>query len=145
MNQSDTGPDKSINDHINEGVTLITSTQRLAAIFVSIRGRSRGPGERVWRTPDCLPWPAFCRRSLALATRFDAEPPVLLSQIQQQWLWQDIIGRSGYGDRLLQTDATARQAMRAYRLCREWRIPIFPENVFLSEDAAAFKRWGQCL
>ena len=142
MNQSDTGPDKSINDHINEGVTLITSTQRLGRhLRFQYAAAATGRGERVWRTPDCLPWPAFCRRSLALATRFDAEPPVLLSQIQQQWLWQDIIGRSGYGDRLLQTDATARQAMRAYRLCREWRIPIFPENVFLSEDAAAFKRW----
>ena len=143
MNQSDTGPDKSIHDHLHEGLTLITATRRLGRhLHFQYAAAMAGRGKRAWPTPDCLPWPAFCRRCLTLAARFEAGPPVLLSAIQQQWLWQDIIGRSGYRDRLLQTGATARQAMRAYGLCKAWRIPIFPADVFLSEDALAFKGWA---
>lgn len=143
MNQSDTRPDPSIHDQLQAGLTLITATRRLARrLRFQYATVMAGRGKRAWGTPDCLPWPAFCRRSLALAARFEAEPPLLLSAIQQQWLWQDIVGRSGYRDRLLQTGATAREAMRAYDLCKAWRIPIFPKAVFLSEDARAFQGWA---
>ena len=143
MHQNDTRPDASIHDQLQAGLTLITATRRLARrLRFQYATVMAGRGRRAWGTPDCLPWPAFCRRSLALAARFEAEPPLLLSALQQQWLWQDIVGRSGYRDRLLQTGATAREAMRAYALCKAWRIPIFPADIFLSEDALAFKGWA---
>ena len=143
MRQSDTRPTPSIHDQLQAGLTLITATRRLARrLRFQYATVMAGRGRRAWGTPDCLPWPAFCRRALTLAARFEAEPPGLLSAIQQQWLWQDIVGRSGYGDRLLQTGATAREAMRAYGLCQAWRIPIFPADTFLSEDALAFKGWA---
>jgi len=67
---------------------------------------------------------------------------ILLNNLQQQWLWQEIISTSKYKNQLLQMSATANQALQAYRLCKEWCVPIFPKGVYLSDDAFAFKSWA---
>ena len=136
-----------MNDDINRllqsGITLITSTQRLSRHLRYRYARHQVElGNKAWQTPDCLPWSAWCKRTFDSLVHRDTSRPVLLSPLQQQWYWQDIIQRSSYRERLLQTSATARQAVWAYQLCKQWGIPIFPDGVYLSEDALAFRHWA---
>jgi ATP-dependent helicase/nuclease subunit B len=127
---------------INEGVTVLTPTQRLSRhIRYQFATNQISQGEQAWQTPDCLPWTAWCKRSFDLLSYRTKDKPVLLNNLQQQWLWQDIISRSKYKDQLLQITATAKQASQAYQLAKEWSVPIFPDKTYLSEDAYAFKQW----
>ncbi len=134
---------KRLSELITEGATIITPTQRLSRHLRYLYATDQlAQGKQVWQTPDCLPWTAWCKRSFeSLSLRTD-DKYFLLNTLQQQWLWQDIISSSKYKSQLLQISATAKQALQAYRLCKEWCVPVFPEGTWLSEDALAFKSWA---
>ncbi|MEQ8289822.1 MAG: PD-(D/E)XK nuclease family protein [Gammaproteobacteria bacterium] len=122
--------------------TIITPSRRLSRYlrFQHANEQLR-QGKHAWQTLDCLPWSAWCRRLYADLQLQQKQPQRLLSATQQEWIWQGIIKRSRYRDKLLQVNSTARQVMQAYQLCQQWSIPIFPEGVYLSEDALAFRSW----
>ena len=135
--------DSSLSDLISDGATIITPTQRLSRhLRYQYATDQIAQGNQAWQTPDCLPWTAWCKRSFELLSFRTVDNCLLLNNLQQQWLWQEIISTSKYKNQLLQITATAKQATQAYRLCKEWFVPIFPEGVYLSEDAFAFKTWA---
>ena len=135
--------DQSLGKLISNGVTVITPTQRLSRhIRYQYANEQMAQGKQAWQTPDCLPWTAWCLRSfesLSLRTKGDE---ILLNKLQQQWLWQEIISQSKYKNQLLQVTATAKQVAQAYQLAKEWCVPIFPSDTYLSEDSFAFKNWA---
>lgn len=134
--------DSSLSELIIAGATIITPTQRLSRHLRHQFATSQiAQGKQAWQTPDCLPWTAWCKRSFETLSLRSKEQGVLLNGLQQQWLWQEIISTSKYKHQLLQMSATATQAIQAYRLCKAWSVPIFPNAVYLSEDAFAFKSW----
>lgn len=122
--------------------TIITPSRRLSRYLRFQHANEQlQRGKHAWETLDCLPWSAWCRRLYADLQLQQKQPQRLLSESQQEWIWQGIIKRSRYRDKLLQVNATARQVTQAYQLCQQWSIPIFPEGVYLSEDALAFRSW----
>lgn len=134
---------KTLSELIADGATIITPTQRLSRhLRYQFATDQIEKGKQAWQTPDCLPWTAWCKRSFDLLSFRTDEKFTVLSHFQQQWLWQEIISNSKYKQQLLQVTATAKQAAQAYQLCQQWAVPIFPEAVYLSEDAYAFKQWA---
>ncbi len=135
--------DNSLSKLINDGSTIITPTRRLSRhICYKYATDQMAQGNQAWQTPDCLPWAGWCISSFeSLLFRTEGHK-VLLNNLQQQWLWQEIISHSKYKNQLLQITATAKQAAQAYQLAKEWAVPIFPKEVYLSEDAFAFKTWA---
>lgn len=134
---------KSLSDLILQGATIITPTQRLSRHLRHQYATSQiAQGKQAWQTPDCLPWSAWCKRSFESLLFRVPDNVTLLSNVQQQWLWHEIINGSNYRNQLLQITATAKQAAHAYQLCQEWCVPIFPDEVYLSDDAFAFKQWA---
>jgi ATP-dependent helicase/nuclease subunit B len=134
--------DSNLSKLISDGVTILTPTQRLSRhIRYQYATDQVAQGKQAWQTPDCLPWTAWCKRSFEFLSYRSKDKLFLLNNLQQQWLWQEIISRSKYKDQLLQITATAKQAAQAYQLAKEWCIPVFPKDIYLSEDAYAFKNW----
>lgn len=134
--------DSSLSTLISDGATVLTPTKRLSRHICHIYATDQlAQGNQAWQTPDCLPWSAWCKRSFDMLSLRTESKQVLLNNLQQQWLWHDIINRSSYKNRLLQITATAKQTAQAYQLAKEWSVPIFPEETYLSEDAYAFKHW----
>ena len=134
--------DSNLSKLISEGATIITPTQRLSRhVRYQFATDQIAQGNQAWQTPDCLPWTAWCKRSFESLSFRTNSNILLLNNLQQQWLWQDIIRQSKYKDQLLQITATAKQAAQAYQLAKEWGVPVFPDDVYLSEDAYAFKSW----
>jgi ATP-dependent helicase/nuclease subunit B len=132
----------SLSKLISGGSTVITPTQRLSRhLRYQYATDQIAQGNQAWKTPDCLPWAAWCKRSFESLSLRTESHKILLNNLQQQWLWQEIIGHSKYKNQLLQMSATAKQAAQAYQLAKEWAVPIFPKEVYLSEDAFAFKTW----
>ena len=131
-----------IYEWLEDDVTFVTPTQRLSRHLRFQHAQHQiQQGHTAWRTPDCLPWSAWCKRTFFAISQQGSKKTVLITQLQQQWLWQDIIAKSRHKNQLLQTGATARQVAYSYQVCREWQIPVFPEEVYLSEDAFAFRDW----
>ena len=134
--------DNNLSELISDGVTFITPTQRLSRhLRYQYANHQISQARQAWQTPDCLPWAAWCKRTYEQLVLRSGNNVVLLNDLQQQWIWQQIISTSKYKEQLLQTTATAKQAIQAYVLCKQWCVPIFPEDVYLSEDAFAFKSW----
>jgi ATP-dependent helicase/nuclease subunit B len=135
--------DSSLSKLISDGATVLTPTQRLSRhIRYQFATDQIAQGKQAWKTPDCLPWEAWCKRSFESLSFRSKDNQILLNNLQQQWLWQEIISHSKYKDQLLQITATAKQAAQAYQLAKEWCVPIFPKEIYLSEDAYAFKYWA---
>ena len=124
-------------------LTIITPTRRLSRYLHYRHAKGQlNAGHQAWESPDCLPWPAWCQRTFDQLQLLHGTDLRILSDAQLQWQWERIVLDSGFGQQLLQPAATASQAAKAYTLCKEWCIEIFPDTVYLTEDAVAFKQWA---
>ncbi|MBS1236714.1 MAG: putative repair protein, partial [Proteobacteria bacterium] len=95
---------------LKAGATLVTASQRLARHLASTYGAAQqAQGAVVWESPDILPWhqwlERFWQESFGL---LDADTPqLLLSDFQEQTLWEEVI-RAADSEPLLQVPAAAR-------------------------------------
>ena len=127
---------------ISRGGTLITANNRLAHYLRYRYAQAQiHAGASAWETPDILPWPAWLQRHWEICS-FNRAGKLLLEPVQELALWQQIISRSRYADRLLQPSTVARRAAEAWSLVRQYQLALFPSDVFVGEDAFAFKTWA---
>lgn len=126
-----------------QGHTLITPTGRLSRYLQHQYARRQlAAGRMCWETPEVLPWGGWLQKYLDELAMGQGTEHVLLGPHQQQFLWREVISRSPQGKRLLQPATTARETMIAWSLCRKWLIPIFADDIYLNEDAFAFRQWA---
>lgn len=128
---------------LRAGATLVTGSLRLARYLrAGFDTDRRAAGELAWESPDIISWSAWLARlweQLAL-TPGDRPLPLLLSPLQEQVLWQEVVEQSRFGHALLQVPAAARQARDAYQLLEQWQLRL-PEPA-PNEDVAAFAAWS---
>jgi len=128
---------------LDQGVTLITPTKRLSRYLQhQYAFRQLIAGRKAWPTPDVLPWSSWLLKTWEEFALDQGLDQVLLGTHQQLLLWREIISRSAQGKRLLQPATAARQALLAWTLCQQWQLPIYAEDVYLNEDAFAFRHWA---
>ena len=128
---------------LEQGYTLITASNRLARRLKHQYARYQlEKGNPAWESPEILPWQAWLQQCWQQYSRQNPQLS-LLNSIQEQVLWQQIISRSVYADKLLHQAAVAKRASRAWELINAYQIPVFPEGVYVSEDAFAFKLWTE--
>ena len=131
-------------------ITVVTPNRRLAQEL----GREFDDGQtvkglKVWETADILPFGAFVERLYedALYSDIAAQLPLLLTDAQEQELWEAAIRASEWGQVLLALSRAATDCRKAWGLAHEWRIAgaamgnagSFPGN----EDAKAFAGWAK--
>ncbi len=122
-------------------LTTITPTRRLSRYLrYAYANQQLAAGNQVWQIPDFLPWNIWCRRLFEQIQLLNGDNHLLLSEAQQQWHWQTIVRNSHYANQLLQPASTAKQAMQAYKECRQWDIAI--SFAATTEDARAFQHWA---
>jgi ATP-dependent helicase/nuclease subunit B len=120
------------------GVTVVTPNRRLArALQADFDAFQIGKGLTSWEAPDILPFGAFVERLWedALYSDVGEKLPLLLTEAQEQRLWEEILAESG----LFAVSQAAAQCREAWRLIHQWRIGSGPG----SEDAAAFSSWSR--
>ena len=132
------------------GIAVVTPNRRLAQEL----GREFDEGQtakglEVWETADILPFGAFVERLYedALYSDVAAQLPLLLTDAQEQELWEAAIRASEWGEVLLAVSRAAADCRKAWGLAHEWRIAGtamgnsggFPGN----EDARAFTGWAK--
>jgi ATP-dependent helicase/nuclease subunit B len=130
---------------LEQGAVLLTATRRLARVSrIEFTSWQRDRGRSLWKSPQILPLDAYVRR---LWENWLAQGPqgfdgVLLTTRQESLVWEQIIRESPEGESLLQTEATARRAMDAWRLIHAWRLPL-DDRYKATEDCEAFLGWAQ--
>ena len=133
---------EQVMEFIKQGGTLITANNRLAHHLRYQYAKSQiGRDISAWNTPDILPWSAWLKRNWE-ACSFNKTKKLLLAPTQELALWQQIISHSPYAEKLLQSSMVARRAADAWDLLCQYQLPIFSSDVFISEDAYAFKTWA---
>jgi ATP-dependent helicase/nuclease subunit B len=131
-----------IRQSIEQGFTLVTPTKRLGrALQQHYISEQLSAGEKVWETPDILPWAAWILRSWDDFAAQQEQVPLLLNGQQQQWIWQKIVTESSFAAGFLQPAAAANRAYEAWKIMRQWQLQSFPEDLWLNNDAFAFQSW----
>ena len=125
------------------GITVVTPNARLArALVADFDAFQRERSLTSWQAADILPFGAFVERLWEDALygppgEAGGESfPLLLTQAQEQHLWESILEESG----LLAVPQAAAQCREAWRLAHQWRIRLEAAG---SEDAAAFVEWSR--
>jgi hypothetical protein len=124
--------------------TVVTPNRRLALSLLREAGDLHvARGRTVWQTPDVLHFPAFVERLWSDATYSDrgAAIPALLSEAQEQRLWEEIVGASSVAKGLLSATAAAAQCRTAWQVLHAWGLRPRIEAAALHEDARAFVGW----
>jgi probable DNA repair protein len=137
-------------NRLAQGATLLTATQRLFRhLWDAFDTRQRDAGLSVWESPNILPYAAWLRHcwdegveaGAALAGAPKPRAPLLLSEAQEQALWEAVIAGEPEGRRLLQPSGTARLAHQARRLLLDWRLSFPADELPHSEESRVFLRW----
>jgi len=135
---------------LSEGIAVVTPNRRLAQTLArEFDERQIASGLAVWETADILPFGACVERLYedALYSDIAAQLPLLLTDAQEQELWEAAIRASEWGEALLAVPRAAADCRKAWGLAHEWRIAgavmgnpgSFPGN----EDAKAFAEWAR--
>jgi ATP-dependent helicase/nuclease subunit B len=122
-----------------ERITVVTPNRRLAlALTADFDSFQIGKNLPSWEAPDILPFGAFVERvwEEGLYSELGEALPHLLTEPQEQHLWEEILAESG----LFAIPQAAAQCREAWRLLHAWAIGPAPGN---SEDVAAFKAWSK--
>ena len=126
---------------VMHGQTIVCANTRLARrLYLRHAQEQLRQNKRAWESPDILPWQTWLRRCRDYR---DDHDETVLSGEQENVLWQQIIESSPHRHHLLQTSAVATQAAAAWQSLKAYQAPVFPEDIPLNEDAAAFKLWAE--
>lgn len=126
--------------------TAITPNRRLAQELAREFDTSQAAaGLEVWEAADILPLDAFIERLYENARYADAPSgiPHLLTDAQEQELWQAAIRSSRWGELLLTVSQAANDCRRAWTLAHEWDIAGALESFPGNDDVRAFAGWAK--
>ncbi len=125
-------------------VTVVTPNRRLAqALAHEFASAQSARGLAAWETPDILPFDAFVKRLWedALYSDLAARIPVMLSEAQEQVLWEEAIHAARHALPLFSAAPAAAQCRTAWQLVQAWRLPLDADNA-PNDDARAFLDWS---
>jgi ATP-dependent helicase/nuclease subunit B len=132
-------------EKIATGCTVLTVNSRLALnLHRDYQQWRRQQGDDCWLTPEILPLNAWLRQQWQEAGfAYEGRLPALLGAEQSLAVWEAVIFSSKEGESLLNTQATARSVMQAWRLLQQWNLT--PDILADEEhpDSAAFYRWAK--
>ncbi|MGH8609848.1 MAG: PD-(D/E)XK nuclease family protein [Gammaproteobacteria bacterium] len=130
---------------LQDGVTVITSTRRLARTlgrqhdrWQAQRGRRAWPSARAWQWSD---WLEQLWLSMHLCEA--GASPMLLNRLQEHTLWEQVIRDTPEARELLQPSDIARAAHTAWQVLHAFEISLESPHWRLSPDSRAFAVWSK--
>lgn len=138
-------------EFLARGAVAVTATRGLARRMTFSYAEFRlEKGDKVWETPDILPWEAWLSRMFYDSVcspgvlKETVEPKLyLLDDSDERLVWERIISGSEAAERLLGVSKTARLACEAWRLCRQWKVDIGGGLQWSAPDPAVFAEWAK--
>ena len=130
--------------HIARGATVLTVNSRLSRHLQNQYEQWQlAQGRSHWPTPPIVPWNGWVQRQWQELAFVDPDLPTLLGEESALALWEQVIESSRWGDALLNTQATARAALQAWRLLRQWQLQPAVLAHEEGADSVAFYDWAE--
>lgn len=124
-----------------QGAVLLTANRRLARAFSADYSLQQiEQGKLAWETPNILPIDAWWQSLYEEFRAIGLLPYTLLSQDQEQLLWNESISASDTNGVYLSVNATASAAMKAWHAMHAYAVKD-TDDQYLTLDQHAFKRW----
>lgn len=133
---------KDLIDLIKEGVPVLTVNTRLSRyISREFDGEMQKAGQKVWPTSEVMPLSSWIR---TLWEESWPEEP-LLSTTRANALWEKIVtsDKAVAGGEVLLPMGAAKTAFNAYAMMKEYGLRFPKDEIYLTEEAKALKRWAE--
>jgi ATP-dependent helicase/nuclease subunit B len=127
------------------GAVLVCATHRIAQAYVAAdAARQASAGRTAWTSASIIPVDRFLRAGYDQAAQRGAVAgrilPAVLEPSQERAIWRGIVEQSG--TRLLRGGEAARLCAAAWRLVRDWQLPLPLPGAASNADVAQFNDWG---
>lgn len=119
---------------------VLTATRRLARHIVrEFDLAMQAQGKSAWASPTVLPLPSW---AASLWEELRPEEP-LIGLARSKALWEGIISADkAFSEKVLLTSGVADTVIEAYSILKEYGIRLPEDELYLTEEAGAFKRWA---
>ena len=130
---------------LETGTAVVTGSARLSrSLHEEFATEQQARGKSAWPTPSILSWPGFLDRLWRdwLFAHASANTPLLFQEAQELAVWEAAI-RNLAGDTLLDIRHTARAAMDAWTLARDYRLDLCDGRFHATAETEAFLSWAR--
>jgi ATP-dependent helicase/nuclease subunit B len=130
---------------IHAGDTVIASTPRAARALRRQHGESqRRQGLEAWQSADILDWDSWLHRLWQKQLRSGNETRLLLTTLQEEQLWVQLVKPSIEGRRLISVAGVAELAQQAYALlCAYGALDFLHGDRLGGPDVETFRAWAR--
>jgi ATP-dependent helicase/nuclease subunit B len=134
-----------IAEAIQAGDTVIASSARAARALRRLHGEAqRQQGLQAWQSADILDWDSWLHRLWLKQLRSGAETRLLLTSLQEQLLWVQIVKPNIEGKRLISVAGVAELAQQAYALlCAYGALDFLRGDRLGNQDVEYFREWAR--
>lgn len=131
-------------DQLLPNDVVLTPNRRLAATLIKQYQESKiAQGMLCWPTVLILPISTWLEKLWnEYTSQVIDETPLLLTSDQEQILWEEIIRKSPESEYLLQVSRTAKLALSAWELLKQWKIDPNDPQLAITEDSQFFQKWA---
>jgi len=128
---------------VEQGAVLLTVNQRLSRHYVALfSDQQLAQHQQWWETPQILPLSAWLKQIHANCICNGMSDRTLLTEIAAERAWQQAVAADPLASVLLDTDLTAQNAQKAWRVANAWALPdSWAQQHNSSDDQQAFARW----
>jgi ATP-dependent helicase/nuclease subunit B len=130
---------------VEAGDTVIASSARAARALRRLYGEAqRAQGREAWQSPDILDWDSWLNRLWQKRLRSGSETRLLLTTLQEQQVWVQMVRPSIEGRRLISVPGVAELAQQAYALlCAYGALDFLSGERLGGPDVESFREWGR--
>ncbi len=130
---------------IQAGDTVIASSARAARALRRLHGEAqRQQGLQAWQSADILDWDSWLHRLWQKQLRSGTETRLLLTSLQEQQLWVQLVKPNIEGKRLISVAGVAELAQQAYALlCAYGALDFLRGERVGNQDVEYFRDWAR--
>ena len=124
---------------------MIASSPRAARALRRLHGEAqRQQGLEAWQSPDILDWDSWLNRLWQKRLRSGSETRLLLTTLQEQQVWVELVRPSIEGLRLISVPGVAELAQQAYALlCAYDALDFLSGEKHGGPDVESFRKWAR--
>ncbi len=124
---------------------MIASSARAARALRRLHGEAqRQQGLETWQSPDILDWESWLNRLWQKRLRSGSETRLLLTTLQEQQVWVELVRPSIEGLRLISVPGVAELAQQAYALlCAYGALDFLSGEKPGGPDVESFRKWAR--
>ncbi|MBI5469485.1 MAG: PD-(D/E)XK nuclease family protein [Deltaproteobacteria bacterium] len=124
-------------DAIKGGAVVLTVNTRLSRYLSAEYDLAmKEAGASFWHTPQILPFSSWVE-----SLWVEAGDAPLLGALRSKVLWDSIVSKDAVSGEILLPGGASDESWKAYSILKEYNLRLPEDDIYLTEEARALKRW----